>query len=81
MKKIALSLIAIATVSTVAFAGENRGYDLRDSDTYFGKYSTQLKDQPASSNALAVVSSNDSQALSNFERLKKTSEENENGGH
>ena len=38
MKKIAISLLALAAVSTAALAGESRGYDLRDSDTYFGKY-------------------------------------------
>jgi hypothetical protein len=30
MNKIILSLVAFATVSAVAFAGDNRNYDLRD---------------------------------------------------
>ena len=40
MKKFAISLIALAALSTASFASQ-RGYDLRDSDTYFGKYSEQ----------------------------------------
>jgi hypothetical protein len=78
MKKIAFSLIALAAISTASFAGDNRGYDLRDSDTYFGKYSFQLKDKAASANALTVIKSD--RAASNFERLKWISEENDQGG-
>ena len=44
MKKIAISLLALAAVSTVAFANDNRG-DLRDLDTYFGRYSSQVKNE------------------------------------
>jgi hypothetical protein len=79
MKKFAISLLALAAVSTVALAGENRGYDLRDSDTYFGKYSNQLKNESTSVNALVVA--NDGQASTSFERLKKISEENDRGRH
>ena len=79
MKKIVISLLALAAVSTVAFADQNRG-DLRDSDTYFGKYSNQVKDQSTSSNAFAVPSENTG-ALTAFERMLQTSKENENGGH
>ena len=80
MKKIAISLIALAAVSTVAFAGENRGYDLRDSDTYFGKYSNQVKGPSTGSNALAVASENNG-TLTAFERMQKTAQENEVSGH
>ena len=79
MKKIAISLLALAAVSTVALAGESRSYDLRDSDTYFGKYSNQLKNESRSVNALVVAS--DVQASTSFERLKKISEENDRGRH
>ena len=78
MKKIAISLIALAAISTAAFASQ-RNYDLRDSDTYFGKYSTQLKNEATSSNALAVAKKVN--PSSNFERLKKVSEENDTVGH
>jgi hypothetical protein len=39
MKKIALSLIALAAISGAALA--ERNYDLRDSDTYMGKFSNE----------------------------------------
>lgn len=79
MKKFAISLLALAAVSTVALADQNRG-DLRDSDTYFGRYSNQVKNESTSSNAFAVAK-DDTGALTAFERVKKTQEENEVGGH
>jgi hypothetical protein len=79
MNKIAISLIALAAISTASFAGSNRSYDLRDSDTYFGRYSTQLKDKSTSVNAVAAVE--EGNTLTNFERLKKISEENDHGRH
>ena len=79
MKKIAISLLALAAVSTVAFADQNRG-DLRDSDTYFGKYSNQVKDQSTSSNAFAVPSESTG-ALTAFERMQQTARGNETGNH
>ncbi len=39
MKKIALSLIALAAVSTAALA--DRSQDLRDIDTYMGKFADE----------------------------------------
>ena len=79
MKKIAISLFALAAVSTVAFADQNRG-DLRDSDTYFGKYSNQVKNEFSNANAFAIPGENTG-TLTAFERMKKTQEENESGGH
>jgi hypothetical protein len=79
LKKLSISLIALAaTISTAALASQ-RSYDLRDSDTYFGKYSTQLKNASTETNALAVV--RDASALTSFERMKKLSEENDQGRH
>jgi hypothetical protein len=78
LKKFSISLIALVAVSTASFASQ-RGYDLRDSDTYFGKYSTQLKNRDTRTNALAADKY--ASALTNFERLKKTSEENDQGRH
>lgn len=78
MKKIAISLIALAALSTVSFAGDNRGYDLRDSDTYVGKYSNQAHNSASDANALAVV--NEGQDSTSFDRMKKISEENDQGG-
>jgi hypothetical protein len=79
MKKFAISLLALAAVSTAALAGPHRGYDARDSDTYFGKYSNRLSNSTSGANALAVVK--EDRALTNFERLKKISEENDRGRH
>ncbi|MDP1699359.1 MAG: hypothetical protein Q8L53_00150 [Aestuariivirga sp.] len=78
MKKIAVSLFSLAALSTAAFAGESRSYDLRDSDTYFGKYSNQMNDSSTSTNAITVMDS--VRPLTNFERLMLQSEENQNGG-
>jgi hypothetical protein len=78
LKKLSISLIALAAISTAAFASQ-RSYDLRDSDTYFGKYSTQLKDNATSVNALAVAKQGKTET--NFERLKRISAENDQGGH
>jgi hypothetical protein len=79
MNKIVISLFALATVTTAAFASESRGYELRDSDTYFGKYSTQLKDSSTSTSTFTVMDA--VRPATNFERMKWQSEENENGGH
>jgi hypothetical protein len=78
MKKIAISLLALAAVSTVALAGPNRGTDPRDSDTYIGKYTAPLENEATSSDAFAV--SNDDQVLSSFERMKRQAEQNEIDG-
>lgn len=72
MKKFAISLIALAAISTASFASQ-RGYDLRDSDTYMGKHSTQL--QAKAVNALAILKKTDK--ASNFDRLTWISWEND----
>ena len=79
MKKFAISLLALAAVSTAAFANENRG-DVRDSDTYVGKYSNQVRNESTSVHALAVAKKGTG-ALTAFERMQQTAEENENSGH
>jgi hypothetical protein len=43
MKKTLIALFAFAALTGTAYA--NRDSDLRDSDTYFGKYSAQLKNK------------------------------------
>jgi hypothetical protein len=77
MKKIILSLAAIAALSTASIAAE-RNYDLRDSDTYSGRYATQTQPAPLSVNAFPVRS--DDAALTAFERMTRTAIENDNGG-
>ncbi len=72
MKKIAISLLALAAVSTVALAGESRNHP-SDSDAYFGQYSNQVKAQSNSSNAFAV--GNDAQVWTNVEGGQSGSED------
>ena len=85
MKNICLSILALAALSSATFAN-NRNYDLRDSDTYFGKYSTQLKDKVAKkANTMTVISplavEGKAFGLTNFERMTIRSRENDQGGH
>ena len=79
MKNVLISLLALAAISGAALASD-RGYDLRDSDTYFGKYSTKHKMESSAtdSNAFAVVKAGKAK-LTAFERMTKISKENENG--
>lgn len=77
MKKIILALAAVAAVSTAALA-ENRSQDLRDTDTYAGKYSVQSDVQTTDSNALAVVEGKAS--LTAYERQLLNAEINDHGG-
>lgn len=77
MKKIALTLAALAALSSAALASQ-RGYDLRDSDTYFGKYATASQSN-VDVNAFAAAEGK--AGLTAFERLQLQSQENENSGH
>jgi hypothetical protein len=80
MKKIYITILTVAALSGVAYANDR--VDLRDSDTYFGKYSTQLKDE-ATKETMTVVSplaiDENAPGLTNFERMMKISKENGQG--
>lgn len=80
MKNVLISLAALAALSTAALAS-GRSYDLRDSDTYFGKYSAQQKGDRTSTATEAFAIVKTGKKLSNFERLMKISQENDQGGH
>ncbi len=54
MKKFVISLVALAAVSTVAFANSNRSNDLRDSDTYVGANAQVLSNSGSDVEAFAV---------------------------
>jgi hypothetical protein len=79
MKKIAFCLVALAAISTASFANNNRSYDLRESDTYFGRYSEQLMNKATDANTLVIIKK--TKAATNFERLKWIAEENDNCRH
>jgi hypothetical protein len=79
MKKFAISLIALAAISTASLASSNRNYELRDSDTYFGKYANEATVSGTSEKAFSVQS--DGHALTNFELLKRNQEKNESSSH
>jgi hypothetical protein len=74
MNKIAISLIALAALSTASFASGNRNYDLRDADTYNGQVSGNV-----GVNAFTIDSNG--RTLSNFERLKLNQKKNESSSH
>lgn len=78
MKKFAISLIALAAISTVSFAAGNRSNELRDSETYFGKYSEMSMNQAASANALTVIKK--AGPATNFDRVTWTAWENDQAG-
>jgi hypothetical protein len=83
MKKLLLSLAAAASLSGAAMASD-RNYELRESDTYFGKFSerytgNQLPYGGSATEAFKAV--DDSAPLTAFQRMMKISEENEHGRH
>ena len=67
MKKLVLTLAALAALSGVSLASQ-RGYDLRDTPTTTSTVVTE-------SHALAAPA-NGTSAVSNFERLNATAKEN-----
>jgi hypothetical protein len=79
MKKILISIAALAAISSAALAGSNRSWELRDADTYYGKYSSMIKKSSKTVNALAVAGSG--QRSTNFERLLKNQAKNELSNH
>ena len=77
MKNFYISIFALAALSGAAYA--NGDSQLRDSDTYFGKYSTQLKNKAGKATMTVVsplaIDENDTR-LTKFERMMKISKEN-----
>jgi hypothetical protein len=89
MKKISLSLIAIAAISSAALASSNRSWELRDSPTYCGKFTSNVGNQCAGANAMENIGTTNALAaeekevyeMNNFERLQKISDDNDHGRH
>ena len=79
MKKFAVSLLALAALSTASFAADH-GDDHRSASAYLGKYATQLNDNSTSANAVAVAK-NEVGTLTAFERMNLIAAQNENEGN
>jgi opacity protein-like surface antigen len=82
MKKICLTIVTIAALSSAAYANDR--VDRRDSDTCWGKYCENAK-KSSPPFTMTVVSplavDEKGSGLTNFERMKKISEENDHGRH
>lgn len=73
MTKIILILAALASPSTVLLTSGIRSWDLRGSDIYFGKYSTQLQGGATSAVSRAALAVSDNiETITDFERMTKT---------
>jgi hypothetical protein len=75
MNKIALSLIALAAISTASFAGDNRNWDLRDAPTITGKFEVSAP----SVSAFAVA--NQGSGNTNSDIIKRNMMTNESSSH
>jgi hypothetical protein len=73
MKKIAISLFALAAISTASFAADHDD-DHRSASAYLG---TQLNDKSTSANAI-VIAKKETGTLTAFERMNMIAWENEN---
>ena len=74
MNKFLLTIAALAAISGSALADRNN--DLRDSDTYIGKYSSNINLSGASGQALAVIAADNEMAV----ELRRIDEKNEMNG-
>lgn len=87
MNKLFISIIALAALSSAAYASNDNRYDLRGEDTCKGRHCLNVKRPTISSNpsTFTVVSplaiTEKYGALTAFERMKKNSEEKVRGDH
>jgi thioredoxin reductase len=78
MKKIALTFVTLAALSTASFASQ-RGYDLRDTEywTTSGKSDTSSASSTIANQPFAVIGGGEMA----FERASRLSYENDHGRH
>jgi hypothetical protein len=92
MKKIALTLVAVAALSTAAFAGDNRNWDLRDSPDNPGHFTdvnpsynqvpdSSYVDEPSVSPFAAPESYSDTGAPTNQDIMRRNMIKNESSSH
>jgi hypothetical protein len=74
MNKIAITLFAVAALSTASFAGVNTGSELRDTNSDYG----QIMSKAVDTSAIMVMERD--KASTSFENLKWISEQNDQGG-
>jgi hypothetical protein len=81
MKKFAISLLALAALSTASFAADSgsNSNNQHDSDAYFIRYSSQLKAKAASANAMTVIKKIGTS--SSFDSWDRTAWEEDRGGN
>ncbi len=78
MKKIALSLIALAAFSTASFAAGNRSWDVQDREYYTTKGYVTVEDATVIADEAPLAISG---SVSNFERLQQNMIKNESSSH
>jgi hypothetical protein len=85
MKKIALSLVALAALSTASFAAGNRSWDPQDSEYLAtnpqSRHSGSFGVNAGSPLAIEPAAGEFGGAISNFERLNLNSQKNESSDH
>ena len=79
MNKIALSLLALAALSTASFAAGNRNYDVQDREYYTS--SGVAPEAGAAAVTFEAPFAVSSGTISNFERLQQNMEKNELDSH
>jgi hypothetical protein len=90
MKTIIMSILTIVALSSAAFASANRNYELRDSPTYCGQYTSNSEghcfNNTDNTRPFRIENSEPNKRrsgrpLTNYERLIEISNENDHGRH
>ena len=81
MKKIGLTILALAALSTASYAESKRSNDLRESPICFGKYCENATTKSTNTDGVAFAVENLGKGWTAYERMMKTVIENEHGRH